>query len=221
MRGIDQACWLADKIPAYGDYAKEAANVLRRQAYELERLHKENEKLRRVVKASEEFVSAESLVDKRKFYIELEQVLRATGYGGGWRELHTGILGLLTDCAEIERLKQVRCEGCGYLVSEREHLGCKSEKTLKDLERLTTERDNAEKREYEVLGRANALEAELKATQARLVASDKLLREEFAQRQDALATLRDIGDFAQDRSTGPAVEDALWEVRRMANAKVS
>ena len=81
MRGIDQAYWLADKIPAYGDYAKEAANVLRRQAYELERLHKENEKLRRVVKASEEFVSAESLVDKRKFYIELEQVLRATGYG--------------------------------------------------------------------------------------------------------------------------------------------
>ncbi len=77
MRGIDQACWLADKIPAYGDYAKEAANVLRRQAHELERLHKENEKLRRVVKASEEFVSAESLVDKRKFYIELEQVLRA------------------------------------------------------------------------------------------------------------------------------------------------
>ena len=129
--------------------------------------------------------------------------------------------------AEIERLKQVRCEGCGYLVSEREHLGCKSEKTLKDLERLTTERDNAEKREYEVLGRANALEAELKATQARLVASDKLLREEFAQRQDALATLRDIGDFAHDRSTGPAVEDALWEVRRMAyelltpNAKVN
>ena len=119
-------------------------------------------------------------------------------------------------CAEIERLKQVRCEGCGYLVSEREHLGCKSEKTLKDLERLTTERDNAEKREYEVLGRANALEAELKATQARLVASDELLREEFAQRQDALATLRDIGDFAHDRSTGPAVEDALWEVRRMA-----
>lgn len=118
--------------------------------------------------------------------------------------------------AEIERLKQVRCEGCGYLVSEREHLGCKSEKTLKDLERLTTERDNAEKREYEVLGRANALEAELKATQARLVASDELLREEFAQRQEALATLRDIGDFAHDRSTGPAVEDALLEVRRMA-----
>ncbi len=28
--------------------------------------------------------------------------------------------------------------------------------------------------------------------------------------------LKDIGDFAHDRSTGPAVEDDLWEVRRMA-----
>ena len=28
--------------------------------------------------------------------------------------------------------------------------------------------------------------------------------------------LRDIGDFAHDRSTGPAVQDDLWEVRRMA-----
>ena len=85
-----------------------------------------------------------------------------------------------------------------------------------DFNDALVERNNAEKREYEVLGRANALETELKATQARLDASDELLREEFAQRQDALATLRDIGDFAHDRSTGPAVEDALWEVRRMA-----
>lgn len=30
--------WLADKIPAYGDYAKEAAQVLRQQADEIERL---------------------------------------------------------------------------------------------------------------------------------------------------------------------------------------
>lgn len=28
--------------------------------------------------------------------------------------------------------------------------------------------------------------------------------------------LHDIGNFAHDRSTGPAVPDALWEVRRMA-----
>lgn len=53
------------------------------------------------------------------------------------------------------------------------------------------ERDNAERREYEVLGRANALEGELRATQARLDTSDELLREEFAIRQDLLATLRD------------------------------
>ena len=45
MRGIDQAYWLADKIPAYGDYAKEAANVLRRQAHELERLLAAQEEL--------------------------------------------------------------------------------------------------------------------------------------------------------------------------------
>jgi len=94
--------------------------------------------------------------------------------------------------AEVERLKQVRCEGCGYLVSEREHLGCKSEKTLKDLERLTTERDNAEKREYEVLGRANALEAELKATQARLVASDELLRKRVIAQRVELRRLNKI-----------------------------
>ena len=28
--------------------------------------------------------------------------------------------------------------------------------------------------------------------------------------------LKDIGDFAHDRSTGPALPDDLWEVRRMA-----
>jgi hypothetical protein len=28
--------------------------------------------------------------------------------------------------------------------------------------------------------------------------------------------LKDIGDFAHDRSTGPAVPDDLWEVRRLA-----
>lgn len=36
------------------------------------------------------------------------------------------------------------------------------------VDELLRERNNAEKREYEVLGRANALEAELKATRARL-----------------------------------------------------
>jgi hypothetical protein len=28
--------------------------------------------------------------------------------------------------------------------------------------------------------------------------------------------IKDIGDFAHDRSKGPAIEDDLWEVRRMA-----
>lgn len=38
MEGKDKAYWLADKILAYGDYAKEAAEVLRQQADEIERL---------------------------------------------------------------------------------------------------------------------------------------------------------------------------------------
>lgn len=38
MTPKEHAEWLADKIPAYGDYAKEAALVLRRQAAEIERL---------------------------------------------------------------------------------------------------------------------------------------------------------------------------------------
>jgi hypothetical protein len=89
------------------------------------------------------------------------------------------------------------------------------------VDRLIKERNNAEKREFELLGRTNFLEAELKATRARLSVSDELLREEFAQKSDALATLREIGDFAHDRSTGPAVEDALWEVRNMAYAMLT
>lgn len=33
---------------------------------------------------------------------------------------------------------------------------------------------------------------------------------------DATGMLKDIGDFAHERSAGPAVPDDLWEVRRMA-----
>jgi hypothetical protein len=38
MKGKDRAYWLADKIPAYGDYAREAALVLQQQADEIERM---------------------------------------------------------------------------------------------------------------------------------------------------------------------------------------
>jgi len=38
MTPKEYAGWLADKIPAYGDYAKEAALLLMRQADEIERL---------------------------------------------------------------------------------------------------------------------------------------------------------------------------------------
>lgn len=38
MEGKELAYWLTDKIPALGDYAKEAARILRNQADEIERL---------------------------------------------------------------------------------------------------------------------------------------------------------------------------------------
>ena len=38
MSDKEKAYWLADKIPAYGDYAKEAADILRKQADEIEKL---------------------------------------------------------------------------------------------------------------------------------------------------------------------------------------
>ena len=37
-----------------------------------------------------------------------------------------------------------------------------------------------------------------------------------AENAELRARLTDIGDFAHARSTGPAIEDDLWEVRRMA-----
>jgi len=36
------------------------------------------------------------------------------------------------------------------------------------------------------------------------------------ERDELSDLLHEIGNFAHDRSTGPAVPDALWEVRRMA-----
>jgi hypothetical protein len=64
---------------------------------------------------------------------------------------------------EIEKLGQVRCEGCGYPVSAREHLGCHSEKTLKELATAVKERNNAEKREHALLGRVLELAAQNEA----------------------------------------------------------
>jgi len=63
------------------------------------------------------------------------------------------------------------------------------------LEICTKERDNAEKREFDLLGRTNRLEAE---------------------NSELRSLLLQIGNFAHDRSTGPAVPDDLWEVREMA-----
>jgi hypothetical protein len=47
----------------------------------------------------------------------------------------------------------------------------------------------------------------------------ELLAENAALKADAervLERVREIGDYAHDKSTGPAVPDALWEIRRTA-----
>lgn len=48
----------------------------------------------------------------------------------------------------------------------------------------------------------------------------RTLTAELGERRERAAALedrlREIGDFAHDHSTGPAVPDALWEVRAMA-----
>jgi len=45
---------------------------------------------------------------------------------------------------------------------------------------------------------------------------EKSLDEAEQRVADCEGLLKDIGDWSHDRSTGPAVIDDLWEVRRMA-----
>lgn len=61
-----------------------------------------------------------------------------------------------------------------------------------------------------------ALEAAVateRAESARLRHLLNLARDDY---NTAAQRLQDIGDYAHDHSTGPAVPDALWEVRSMA-----
>ncbi len=98
------------------------------------------------------------------------------------------------------------CDEVEYQVDDMQKHACQM---ARERDEMMVERNNAEKREREALGRANALEVANKLA-ARMEADAQ-------ERADCLlAVLKDIGDFAHDRSTGPAVEDALWEVRRMA-----
>ena len=54
---------------------------------------------------------------------------------------------------------------------------------------------------------------EERAESARLRHLLNLARDDY---NTAAQRLQDIGDYAHDHSTGPAVPDALWEVRSMA-----
>lgn len=90
--------------------------------------------------------------------------------------------------------------------------------------RLTAERNNAEKREYDLLGRANALAVELKATQARLATYEELLRDEIALRRDLLAALQAMLALDEEHhQRGHDDDDVCSEVQaaRAAAAKAA
>lgn len=57
-------------------------------------------------------------------------------------------------------------------------------------------------------------------TLVKLLRENESLRQQLVelaeQNQHLVLVLKDIGDFSHDRSQGPAVPDALWEVRRIA-----
>lgn len=55
------------------------------------------------------------------------------------------------------------------------------------------------------------------ASRAALKVENEALRKAFDEANEMLAR---IGDFAHDKSAGPAVPDALWEIRSMAYSAV-
>ena len=55
------------------------------------------------------------------------------------------------------------------------------------------------------------------ASRSALNVENEALRKAFDEANEMLAR---IGDFAHDKSTGPAVPDALWEIRGMAYSAV-
>ena len=63
------------------------------------------------------------------------------------------------------------------------------------------------------LAEARAAVAAEREESARLRHLLNLARDDY---NTAAQRLQDIGDYAHDHSTGPAVPDALWEVRSMA-----
>ncbi|KSW22640.1 MULTISPECIES: hypothetical protein [unclassified Pseudomonas] len=58
---------------------------------------------------------------------------------------------------------------------------------------------------------------EIEEDRDRLKAENEALRKAFDEANEMLAR---IGDFAHDKSAGPAVPDALWEIRSMAYSAV-
>ena len=76
-----------------------------------------------------------------------------------------------------DELKQVRCEGCGYLVTEREHLGCHSEKTLKALAAAEESFNQQHRINAELVEQAELLAAQNEALRSALEEVKSLIGE--------------------------------------------
>lgn len=84
--------------------------------------------------------------------------------------------------------------------------------TDKELQSLRNLGNESERAADEIAELHAALIAE-RAESARLRQLLNLARDDY---NSAAQRLQDIGDYAHDHSTGPAVPDELWEVRSMA-----
>lgn len=81
MTPREYAGWLADKIPAYGDYAKEAGAVLVRQADDIEALQAENVNLRDKLESLESGLHTYQLVRQGMLHEIAATLPRTNGKG--------------------------------------------------------------------------------------------------------------------------------------------
>lgn len=109
MTDHERAYWLADKIPAYGDYAKEAACVLRKQADEIDRLTRELADLK---------ADRDSWIEQASARAQetVEAMQQVEAYRLRCEALHSAPREPLTD----EQLRAVGAEHYGTLMTEQE-----------------------------------------------------------------------------------------------------
>lgn len=124
----------------------------------------------------------------------------------------TAIKEALAQPEQEHDLQDTRCKCCGYMTYHREHMGC----------------IRAAKPEQEPVAHCEAgpeycwkCNEEMKPTYGseeirKLREANKRLSDHIVDANKMLEALREIGDIAHDKSTGPSVPDVLWEIRAIA-----